>query len=1081
MGDFEHYLDILGNVQRFGKALSSASSPPGRCPVSVRVRSALPILAVLFAGPVLHAQSFATTEGTWLSVDVSPNGRTIIFDLLGDIYTIPAAGGPAYRLLGGRSFESQPRYSPDGSRIVYISDRDGADNVWIANHDGSAPQQLSHERIVTMFSPEWMPDGKSIVVSATDRDGVVEVARYALEGGPATKFGQRSRTPASLLVSASYPGAYGPVPTADGGSLYYTMVEPRQHRSVDGPRAFIIRLDLATGKEHRVTFRVTNAMKPVLSPDGRLFVYATQHEGTTALRVLELATGTDRWLRFPLQRDELEARASRDVLPNYSFTPDGAALIIGFGGKIHRVTVATGADAVIPFSVEVSLDFPKRLAFPGRVPDGPVRARILQHPTLSPDGRRLAFSAFGEIYLQDLPNGRPRRLTSTPSAREFEPAWSPDGQWLGFVTWTAAGGGKIWKARADGTGPAEPLTSQPAFYTQPAWSPDGSRIVALRTSRQSRLAATGPIPGPTPDAELISVPSAGGPVTRIVDAQGMTWPHFSSEPARIYATAPGEGLVSFGLDGSDRRSHVQVVAGLRIGPMVPADQIRISPDGRAALALVNAQLYWVELPVAPAAPVRIDVRDPNGSAVRLTTLGADDFGWADAGRAAMWSVGASVARRPVPERATDSLRPMAEFDVTVEKPRSVPAGSVVLRGATVITMARPEPLANADVVVTNNRIVQVGSWGQVPLPTGARIVDVKGKFIIPGLIDIHAHWDIRRGVLDTDNSSALANLAYGVTTIRDPQSFSSDIFAYGDLVETGDMIGPRIFSTGRGLFFLDFRSLDEVRTTLTKYRDKYRTNLIKSYMVGNREQRGWVAEASRELGMMPTTEGGADFKMDLTHAMDGFSGNEHALPTAPIYDDVVQLFGRTGITYTPTLLVAFGGPFAQFDFFSREDVYGNPKLRRFIPIDVLYPRASKRLAWNHELEYHYPAVAAGAAAIRRAGGHVGLGGHGELEGLGNHWEMWALAKGGMTPAEVLRVATVNGAEAIGMTADLGSIEVGKLADLVVLDQNPLSNIRNTTSIRYVMKNGFLYRGETLDQIWPNLVPFPARWWATERP
>ena len=1047
----------------------------------MRVRSLLPLLAALFAAPALRAQSFRTTEGTWLSVDLSPNGRTIIFDLLGDIYTIPAAGGSALRLLGGRSFESQPRYSPDGSQIVFISDRDGADNVWIANQDGTAPRQLSHERLSTMFSPEWMPDGKSIVVSATDREGVVELSRYDLLAGPATKLGQRSRTPASLLVSASYPGAYGAVPTSDGGSLYYTMVEPRQHRSVEGPRAFLMRLNLASGKEERVVFRATNSMKPLLSPDGRLLVYATQHEGTTALRVLELATGTDRWLKFPLQRDELEARVSRDLLPNYTFTPDGAALIVGFGGKIHRLSVSTGADAVIPFTAEVSIESSKRLAFPSRVSDGPVRSRVLGHPSLSPDGQRLAFTAFSEIYVQDLPNGRPRRLTNTSAAREFDPAWSPDGRWLAFVTWTAAAGGKLWKARADGTGPAEPLASQPAFYTQPAWSPDGSRIVAFRTPRQSRLSSTGPIPVPTPDAELISVPSSGGPTARIVDAQGMTGPHFSSDPAQIYATAPGEGLVSFALDGSDRRSHLQVVAGLRTGQSMPADQIRISPNGRSALALVNAQLYWVDLPTAQATPLRVDVRDPKGPAVRLTTLGADDFDWTDAGRTAAWSVGSSVARRPVPNNATDSLRPIVEFEVTVEKPRSVPAGSVVLRGATVITMARPEPLANADVVVTNNRIVQVGPWGQVPVPPGARIIDVKGKFIIPGLIDVHAHWDVRRGVLDTDNSSALANLAYGVTTIRDPQSFSPDIFAYGDLIETGQMMGPRVTSTGRGLFFLDFRSLDEVRTTLLKYRDKYRTRLIKSYMVGNREQRGWVVEASRELGMMPTTEGGADFKMDLTHAIDGFSGNEHALPTAPIYDDVVQLFARTGITYTPTLLVAFGGPFAQFDFFDREDVYGNPKLRRFIPIDALYARATKRLSWNHPLEYHYPAVAVGAAAILRAGGHVALGGHGELEGLGNHWEMWALAKGGMTPAEVLRVATINGAEAIGMSADLGSIETGKLADLLVLDQNPLADIRNTTSIRYVMKNGFLYRGETLDQLWPNLVPFPAPWWSTERP
>ena len=439
---------------------------------------------------------------------------------------MPAIGGAATRLIGGRPFESQPRFLPDGAQLVYISDRDGADNVWIANSNGTGPRQLSHERLATMFSPRWLSDGKAIVVSATDRDGVVELWRFDLDGGTPPKLGQRTRNTPSLLVSASYPGAYGAEPSPDGRLLYYTMVEPRQHRAVEGPRAFITRLDLATGNE--------------------------------------------RWLKFPFQRDELEARVSRDLLPNYAFTPDGTAILAAFGGKIHRLTMATGADLVVPFSADVALESAERLAFPGRVAEGPVRARILQRPAFSPDGRHLVFSAFAGLYLVDLPNGRPRRLTPTPGAREFEPAWSPDGKWIAFVTWTAAAGGSIWRVRADGSNSPERLTSVAAFYTRPAWSPDRAALVALRASRQSRLGTTGPMPGPPPDADLISLPATGGSVKRIMAAQGMTLPHFSADPARIYATASGEGLVSVTLDGSDRRAHVQVVEGLRTGPPVPA-------------------------------------------------------------------------------------------------------------------------------------------------------------------------------------------------------------------------------------------------------------------------------------------------------------------------------------------------------------------------------------------------------------------------------------------------------------------------------------------------------------------------------
>ena len=220
---------------------------------------------------------------------------------------------------------------------------------------------------------------------------------------------------------------------------------------------------------------------------------------------------------------------------------------------------------------------------------------------------------------------------------------------------------------------------------------------------------------------------------------------------------------------------------------------------------------------------------------------------------------------------------------------------------------------------------------------------------------------------------------------------------------------------------------------------------------------------------MPTTEGGLDLKLDLTHVIDGFSGNEHSLPIVPLYRDVVELVARSGIGYTPTLLVNYGGPFAENDFYTHEEVHDDVKLRRFIP-HVVVDSKTRRVAWFREDEYAYPKTAAQAAKIHRAGGRVGVGAHGQLQGLGYHWEMWALASGGMRPLEVLRAATLHGAEMIGYAQDIGSLEPGKLADLVVLDRNPLTDIRNTNSIRYVMKNGELFEADTLDQIWPEEKP-----------
>jgi hypothetical protein len=315
-----------------------------------------------------------------------------------------------------------------------------------------------------------------------------------------------------------------------------------------------------------------------------------------------------------------------------------------------------------------------------------------------------------------------------------------------------------------------------------------------------------------------------------------------------------------------------------------------------------------------------------------------------------------------------------------------------------------------------------------------------------------------------------------VTAGLDVQTSTNDYFAYQDLVETGQSVGQRAFMTGPGVFSSnDFQSYDAVLAFLKRYKQHYRTPNIKSYMVGNRKQRQWVVQASKALQLMPTTEGGRDMKLDMTHAIDGMHGNEHTLPI-PLYKDVVELFARTKTAYTPTLLVSYGGIIAEEYFYATTEVHDDAKLNRFYPHNVLDDMTRRRRVWARKDEFFFPQAAASAAKIQRAGGLVGVGGHGQLQGLGYHWEMWALAMGGMTPREVLQAATIDGARIIGFDQDLGTLAAGKLADLVVLDRNPLDDIRHTNSVRYVMKNGELFEGDTLTQIWPTRKELPKFWW-----
>jgi len=372
----------------------------------------------------------------------------------------------------------------------------------------------------------------------------------------------------------------------------------------------------------------------------------------------------------------------------------------------------------------------------------------------------------------------------------------------------------------------------------------------------------------------------------------------------------------------------------------------------------------------------------------------------------------------------------------------------------------------------------------VAVPEGARLFDVDGMTIMPGIVDVHSHWfEIRHGVLDVEqNWYFLANLAYGVTTGRDPQN-TSDVFAYQDLVDIGEMLGPRVFSTGPGIFHdADLQSAQDARNVVAKYKKYYRTNTLKNYLVGNRKQRQWLVQACQEYRIMPTTEGASQLKLDLTHVIDGFSGAEHNLGITPLFRDVTDLVARAGTFYTPTLLQQYGGPAGDDYFFLglSTEGYDGPKLRRFIPPDRLDSWTS-RGRWFQEQEQFYPRAAADAAEIVRAGGRVQIGGHGQLQGMQSHWDMWALHSGGMTNFEVLRAATLHPAQAIGYAEDLGSLEVGKLADLIVLAKSPLDDIRNTRTIAYVMKNGEMFEGNTLDQIWPQQRTPPRMWWWDERP
>jgi len=1050
---------------------------------------------------------FTTDEGTWMSLDLSPDGGTIVFDLLGDIYTVPATGGAATRVTSGSGFDGQPRYSPDGRSIVFVSDRSGSENLYLIDPDGENLRPLTRGRNQAYISPDWTPDGTFVVVS---RGG--DLWLYHRDGGSGLQLTGNTPAPAGRGGGGNAPSNFmGASVTPDGRYIYSgARTGAAGYNQMLGTTQ-VVMYDRETGRLATRTLNLGTAFRPAISPDGRWLVYGSRQMAVTGLRIRDLATGDERWIAHDVQRDDIESRGSRDLLPGYSWTPDSKGLIVPHHGRIWKIDVATGNQTQIPFSAEVDQMIGELVHFQYEVNDSVLTVRQIRDARPSPDGKRVAFSALDHLWIMDLPAGKPRRLTASTDG-EHSPVWSPDGRWIAYVSWNEDGG-DIWRIAPDGGRP-EKLTAQSAFYDGIMYSPTGSRIVAHRAPRTQRAEINDEINPALVITDLVWIPATGGNTTFITSLTNAGRPHFAADSGRVWIYESGDGLVSMRWDGTDRKEHLKVTGfqqpgGGRGSQPRQAMELQVSPDGQRVLARVDNKIFVVPLPLTGGATPSVSVQQPDGGALpfrRLSRLGGEFLGWNADSHGVFYSLGRSffqydLARAdslsadsaakapPRTERRTGEAggtaapaRPLYEpvrTDITITAAKDRPTGTVVLRGARVITMRGDEVIANGDVVVTGNRIAAVGAQGSVTVPAGARVIDVSGKTIIPGLVDIHAHMWPQWGVHSPQPYMYTVNLAYGVTTTRDPQTSQSDVVTYGDAVEVGQIIGPRIYATGPGIFVWDdVSSADDAKEVMKRYSEFYLTETIKQYMAGDRRQRQWIAMAAKEQRITPTLEGGLDFKKNMTEAMDGYAGIEHTLPIAPMYKDAISLFATSGTTWTPTLLVQYGGPWAENWWYEHYDILGDAKLTHFTPFSELERRGLRRPQWFRDSEYSFKLFAEQAKKVVEAGGRVGLGGHGQLQGLGVHWELWNIASGAMKPMDALRVGTIFGAEAIGLQKHIGSVEAGKLADILVLDANPLDDIRNTNTIRYVMKNGRVYEGDTLNEIWPRQRPLPKQWWMT---
>lgn len=1011
--------------------------------------------------------SFETTietdEGTWMSLDVSPDGKTIVFDMLGDIYTLPIKGGKAKALVEGIAWDMQPRFSPDGKSIAFTSDRGGGDNLWIMDADGKNPRALTKESFRLLNSPVWHPNGDYVAgrkhFTKTRSLGAGEIWLYHKSGGSGVQLVKKPNDQKDLGEPAFSP---------DGRYLYYSQdVTPGQifqYSKDPNPGIYAIkRVDLEKGETTTLLSGTGGAIRPTPSHNGKHIAYVRRHQYKTSLFVFDRESWQERMLTNTLDRDLQETWAIHGVYPTFAWLPDDSAIVYWAGGKFHKIDVATKAITTIPMSIKSKRKMIKPLRFSVDVAPDKFPVKTLRWVEVSPKGNAVVYGAMGHLYTRSWPKGNAKRLTQQNDHFEYYPSFTRDGAHILYSSWDDDNLGAIHMIPANG-GKSKVLTKAKGHYTWSALSPDGKHLAYVKTQG-------GFLRSPlwSKNSGIYVVDMNGGDPKKI--ANGGSQLHFGADSNRLYYVTRGsEGksiLNSIQLDGMEHRQHAEVAMGL---------DFRVSPDGKW---LAFTEHYNAH--ITPMIQAGKSLRVAAGNKSLPTKQVSKDAGlflhWSGDSSKLHWSMGPMLFERELKNAfsfvpgAPDSLPELEEkgTNISFDAPHDNPDGTLALTGGRIITMNGDQVIENGTILVKGNRILAVGQADDVTIPSNAHRVDVKGKTLMPGIVDVHAHGaQATAGMVPEQNWHNLAGLTFGVTTIHDPSNSTYDIYTASEMSRAGLITAPRIFSTGTILygaqgpgFTAKINSLEDAKSHLRRLQAVGAVS-VKSYNQPRRDQRQQVITGARELGMMVVPEGGSLYQHNMSQVVDGHTGIEHAIPLARMYEDVAQMWSSTDVFYTPTIVVGYGGIWGENYWYDTTDVYNNKRLASFLPPEMLDGISRRRTKAPLE-EYNHVRIAEMCKMLTDKGVKVTIGAHGQREGLGAHWEMWMLGQGGMTPHEALRAATLNGAEYLAMDKDLGSLEKGKLADILILTANPLDDLYNSTAISHVVLNGRLYDAATMDQ------------------
>ncbi len=967
------------------------------------------LLTCALTSPVVAARTieFETTQVTDPDVALSPDDQWLIFTMLGHLFRLPVEGGTAEQLTFGPYYDNDPVFSPDGSRAAFVSDRDGSEgNVFVLELESGAIRQITQE--AWAGRPAWAPDGQAIVYLRHVREAFMMETWHSM---PSLVRRVPLATGLPETLSAT-PRLFRSVFYLPDGRLAWTVIEPDT-----GSPHLTTRIELMTA-EGSVATQLTVACygdRVVASPIGDgLYCHCSQSgfvPGTEGLLFVPLPEGAERQVAPMSSRSGIAPRS-----PLFAVAGNNRSLYVGEAGRLWKIALPSGARESIPFRARVTLQIreptaPQSLALTAA--SLPALLRSLLSPRLSPDGRSLVFVAAGYIWEQPLDGALARRLFRG-RAIERSPVFSPNGKHLAFVR--NEHGKQETNVFNFTSGQTHTLASGLSYWGL-SWSADAQRLVFVESEGGTyRVVAVRIGDG---NKETLAEPGT-------LAAKWSTRPHLSADARWLYASADGR-LYRRRLEENPTIEPVTELAR-------PLSDGLVSPDGHWLVFRRNAEIWIAALSDEPIMEENVSLLSPEGGYTFAFTPDAS---------AVIYAVGERVWRHPL----TGGER--EELPVRLELPHPTPP-PVLLRRVRLLDFATGGFGPETSLFIDSGRIRWVGPGVGHRFPRGTVAIDVAGRFAIPGLFDMHAHLSHRQ------SSFQEAFVAYGVTSVRVPGAWHNTWL--NSLAEHGEAASdpvPRYFWAAffeglppiAGDADILIENADEARTYVRRAKD-WGADFVKVYPSLSWPLQRAVAEEASELGL-PVAGHGTSAEEVVRSVILGYAVLEHS---TRLFDDGLRMLAAAGTRLDPTVGVR-GISLLLLD---EPERLADAKLRAFVPKGCrTFPPISPQETLSQRNLVAEWLANTHEAHRRGVKLHAGTD-FGCLYGVSLHWELEFFVQAGLAPLEVLRIATKEAAAAVGTGHDLGTLEVGKLADIVLLDANPLDDIKHTQTIWRVIKGGWLF-------------------------